>query len=303
MPEFYNVGIRTMGPVLALSSNSPFLPPDVYEDDVEPYELLDETYHELRIPVFEQAVNPSEKYDEKKVRVPRDLEETEDVVDRVAADMTYSPLVREWVDESETEESYIDRFWEFDYKRGTYWRWLRAVIGGSPVGDANDERSVRIEYRPIPTQPTVRDNIAILALTTGLLIGLVNENHPVVELGWEDAKESFYNAVHDGFDAELRWVDAEGNRTTDSGVIFDEIFEYATKGLEEQGFSEQAVEKYIAPIRRRYEAGTTPSVWKIERVRERLGDGEEFEDSVHGMQRDYIRRQRQNEGSFADWLQ
>ena len=140
LPRYYNTAIRTMAPVLALSTNSPFLPPDLYDDPDK--SLIEETYHELRVPVFEGSVNPPGEYDDKKVRFPRDIDKTVDVVDKVVEDTPYSPLLSEW--EDNPDESYVDEFWEFEYKRGTYWRWLRAVIGGEAGGE-NDERSVRIE--------------------------------------------------------------------------------------------------------------------------------------------------------------
>ena len=52
LPAYYNAAIRTLGPVLALSTNSPFLPPDVYGDVDDPESLVEDTHHELRIAVF-----------------------------------------------------------------------------------------------------------------------------------------------------------------------------------------------------------------------------------------------------------
>jgi hypothetical protein len=296
LPRYYNTAIRTMAPVLALSTNSPFLPPDLYDDPDA--SLVDETYDELRIPVFEASVNPPGEYDDKKVRFPRDIDKTVDVVDKVVEDTPYSPLLSEWDDR--TDEGYIDEFWEFEYKRGTYWRWLRAVIGGEAVGD-NDERSVRIEYRPLPTQPTVRDIIGLHTLVSGALAGMVVDNHPLPSLGWREARDSFYNVVENGIDARMAWVDRDGDVTHDKNVIYDELFEYARLGLEGHGFDDGTYEKYVTPLRTRWEERTTPSVWKKERVREALEDGDSFEEAVHGMQREYISRTDDHE-TFAEWI-
>jgi hypothetical protein len=295
LPRYYNTAIRTMAPVLALSTNSPFLPPDLYDDPDA--SLVDETYHELRIPVFEASVNPPGEYDDKKVRFPRDIDKTVDIVDKVVEDTPYSPLLSEWDDER--DEGY--EFWEFEYKRGTYWRWLRAVIGGEPVGD-NDERSVRIEYRPLPTQPTVRDIVGLHTLVSGALAGMVVDNHPLPSLGWREARESFYNVVENGMDARIAWVDKNGDVTHDKSVIYDELFEYARLGLEGHGFEEETYERYVAPLRVRWEERTSPSVWKKERVREALDDGESFEEAVHTMQREYISR-TDDGGTFDEWIE
>ncbi|MFP4175493.1 MAG: hypothetical protein ACLFSW_06945, partial [Halobacteriales archaeon] len=297
LPRYYNTAIRTMPAVLALSTNSPFLPPDLYDDPDEA--LVDETYHELRIPVFEASVNPPGEYDDKKVRFPRDIDKTVDVVDKVVEDTPYSPLLSEW--EDEPDEGYVDEFWEFEYKRGTYWRWLRAVIGGEPVGD-NDERSVRIEYRPLPTQPTVRDIVGLHALVSGALAGMVVDNHPLPSLDWLDARDSFYDVVENGLNATVWWVDKDGDVTHDRSVVYDELFEYARLGLEGHGFDDGTYEKYVEPLRVRWEERVTPSVWKKNRVREALDDGASFEEAVHGMQREYVALTDEH-NTFAEWIE
>ncbi|MDY6780937.1 MAG: hypothetical protein SV760_10460 [Halobacteria archaeon] len=328
LPDYYNAGLRTMAPLLALSSNSPFLPPDLYEEEAleNPLETVEETYHELRIPVFEQSVNAADDYSDKKVRFPKDIDSTEDVIRKIANDTTYSPFLSEWTEddkedrsdtkvgseedevleleedpEVEDEGSYTDEFWEFDFKRGTYWRWLRAVIGGENVNEENDERSIRVEYRPLPTQPSINDIVGLQALASGLMVGLVEENHPISRLDWRKSKEDFYGVVENGIDAEIRWVTRHGDETTDKEVIFDELFEFASRGMKEQGVSEEKIAKYVEPLRKRWEERLTPSVWKKREVRNRLEEGDSFEDAVHGMQREYIEMGESNR-SFADWF-
>ena len=296
-PDYYNAAIRTLGPLLALSTNSPFLPADLYGATENPYELLEASHHELRIAAFEQSVNESPR---SKVRVPEDVETAAETVDRVVEDDLYAPFLREWLEESD-RETFADQFWEFDYKRSTYWRWLRCVIGGDPVDGAGDERSLRIEYRPIPTQPTVRDVVGLQCLTVGLIRGLVAADHPLAELPWADAKESFYNAATDGFEADLAWLTADGERTTESSVIFDEVFEYAREGLDAAGVPADDVEQYLAPIEARVDAGLTPSMWKKARVREAIDEGHSFADAIERMQEQYVAKTRKT-GSFAEWL-
>ena len=295
-PTYYNTAIRTLGPVLAIGTNSPFLPPDLYNAVDDPRRLVDDTHHELRIAVFEQSVNESPN---PKVRVPCDIDDTTEVVDRVVADDPYAPFLREWLDDSE-RDSFAAEHWEFDYKRSTYWRWLRCVIGGDPVG-TGDERSLRIEYRPIPTQPTVRDVVGMQALTVGLIRGLVAANHPLTDLPGDAAEDAFYSAVESGLDADLAWVTADGERTDDSDDIYEEVFEYARRGLRESGVPEADSDHYLAPIEARWEAGTTPSAWKKERVRDHLDAGDSLTDAIEAMQRTYIERSR-SRSSFAEWL-
>ena len=295
-PEYYNAAIRTLGPLLALSVNSPFLPADMY-GDADGEWLCANTHHELRIAAFEQSVNTSEN---PKVRVPRDLDDTTDVVGRVVDDDLFAPFLREFLHDDD-RAAFDEEFWEFDHKRGTYWRWLRCVVGGTPVDGASTEKSLRIEYRPLPTQPHVKDMIGLQALTVGLIRGLVVADHPAAELPWQEAKRSFYSAAQDGSGADLSWVTAQGERTADHDEIYDEVFQYARLGLAEQGVPEARIDEYLDPIEARYEAGMTPSDWKVDRVRKYLDDGDDLSSAIEAMQRDYIGASREHH-SFHEWL-
>jgi hypothetical protein len=299
-PAYHNLATRTLGPLLALSTNSPFLPADCYAD-ADPERVLAETHHELRVAAFEQSMNQGCE----KVRVPADVASPTDVVDHVVADETYGPFLEEWGADERTDPDGgpvdIESCWEFDYKRGTFWRWVRGVVCGDAVPGACDERSLRIEYRPIPTQPTVRDVVGLQVLTAGLLHGLVTSDHPLHELPHGAAERAFYSAVEEGLDADLAWVLADGERTDDRDAIFDEVFEYARRGLAEQGVDRETRDRYLEPVEARVEHGVTPSAWKVGQVREALDCGVPFDDALTAMQREYVHLSRERE-TFADWL-
>ena len=282
-PRYHNTAVRTLGPVLALATNSPLLPPDLY-DIAEPSRLLEETHHELRIPVFEQSINQAWE----KVRFPEEIGSPAETIDELVADPTCAPFLREWLADGD-RETFPDRFWELNHKRGTYWRWLRAVVGGQPVGQG-DHWSIRIEYRPLPTQPTIAENIGLQWLVAGLVRGLCVADHPLVDLDRDAAERSFYSAVEDGLEADLAWITADGDRTTDRTVIFEEMFAFARRGLREQGVPDDAIEEYLAPLETRWTDRLTPSRWKLARVSDHLDAGMRFDDAVHEMQTEYIRR-------------
>ncbi|AKH97273.1 glutamate--cysteine ligase family protein [Halanaeroarchaeum sulfurireducens] len=298
-PAYYNASLRTLAPVLALATNSPFLPGDLY-GDADPDRLLAETFHELRVPVFEQSINAGR--DPGKVRFPRDIHGAEDVIDRVVADHTVAPFFQEWVETGDDEygDDYADEFWEFDHKHGTYWRWVRGVIGGEFVDPNNDERSLRIEYRPLPTQPSVRDVVGFQLLVVGLLRGLVAADHPVSNLGWERARADFYAVVEDGLDAEIHWVTEAGEHTTDLDVIYGELFAFARRGLREADVSGTTIDRYLDPIERRWTDRTTPSRWKIERVRDEISAGKPLTEAITSMQRAYVEHASNGE-PFSEW--
>jgi hypothetical protein len=303
-PAYYNTAIRTLGPVLALGTNSPLLPPDLY-DDPDPRALLSETHHELRIAAFEQSVNHTEH---RKVRVPEDIETATDVVDGVVADDLVAPFLSEWLDDDRTdavepgtEPAFADNVHELDHKRSTYWRWLRAVAGGDPVDGVTDDRSLRIEYRPVPTQPSIRDIVGFQCLVGGLVHGLVVADHPIRDLPWADAERAFYEAVEEGFDGDLAWLTAEGERTTDPAVVYDEVFEYARRGLADLGIDEATVSRYLDPLETRWTARTAPSDWKLDRVRAELDAGASLDEAIREMQAAYVRQSRAHD-TFAAWL-
>jgi len=312
-PRYHNLAVRTLGPLLALSTNSPFLPADCYDAHVDRRTLVDESHHELRIAAFEQSMNQ----DCRKVGVPDDLEGPADVAEAIVVDDTFGPFLREWVDDDAStgaDESAdgqgqgrdgpvdVDDCWEFDYKRSTFWRWVRGVVGGTAVDGACDERSIRIEYRPLPTQPTVRDVVGLQVLTAGLLCGLVAADHPLSDLPWGAAERSFYAAAEDGLDADLAWVGADGERTDDAQQVFTEVFEYARRGLDEQGVPGEVRDRYLDPIEARWEQGVTPSVWKKRRVREALDDGATFAGALEATQREYARLSLDRE-PFVEWVE
>jgi hypothetical protein len=141
----------------------------------------------------------------------------------------------------------------------------------------------------------------MLAVTAGLLHGLVRSDHPVADLSWERARENFYAAAADGFDADLAWHTAEGDRTRDPERIFEEVFEFARRGLAAQGVDPATRERYLAPLEARWEARTAPADWKKARVRAALSAGESLPDAVTTMQRAYLRRSRETD-HFGQWL-
>ncbi len=291
--EYHAMGVRTLGPVLALATNSPLLPADLYDVE-DPYEVLEASPHELRIRVFERSIN--QVWD--KVRFPPDVDTVEQSLAELEADTTCAPFLREWLEDGD-RESIEDQYWELRHKRGTYWRWLRPVFGGQPVGDG-DERSIRLEYRPLPAQPTVIDNVGFVALTAGLIHGLVVTDHPLADLPHEDAQTCFYEAVDHGLEADLAWLTADGERTSDPAVVYDELFAIARAGLADRDVDDRTVDRYLAPLEARWEQGRTPSRWKLERVREGLDMGLTFAESVEKMQIAYVRQATEYD-TFAAW--
>ncbi|GAB3665939.1 hypothetical protein [Halopiger thermotolerans] len=293
LPDYFNYALRIAGPLLALGVNSPFFPPDLYDEDATAEEILEDGWMEHRISVFETVLNDPTT-GEGKVRFPRDIETVEEAIDRIAGDDTIVPMP---VDEG---ERFDDQFPHFRRKHGTYWRWVRPVFGGPTRSAAN----ARIEFRPIPAQPTVRDGTAFLAAFAGLLQSLTRLEHPVRELDWPVARENFYAAMVDGLEADLTWITNDGKETTDRLELYRDLLAHAEDGLTNRGLNEEEAAKYLYPLRRRVRQEVTPASWKREQVRDELEDGASLDEAITTMQRRYVDRQRETllEGSFADWI-
>ncbi len=293
LPQHFTYALRVAGPLAALGANSPFFPPEMY-DDVPTRRILADAWMEHRITVFEDGLNPPTGEGDPKVCFPPDVETVEDAIDDIAADRTIVPM------DLPQGQRFDDRFRHFRHKHGSYWRWVRPVFDGPSRSAAN----ARIEFRPLSAQPTIRDAVAFQAVFAGLMESLPRREHPLKTLDWQTAKANFYAAVCDGLQAEFTWVNADAQRTQSIDEIYGELFEYARDGLELAGLSTEEAHEYIRPLRERVDRRTTPARWKHDHVSEAVDDGVPFTEAVWGMQTDYVNRQSETliEGTFADWL-
>ena len=295
LPEYFSYALRIAAPVLALSVNSPFFSPDLY-DDAPDADIIADAHMENRIGVFESVLNPPEgDSTPPKVCFPPDFDSVEDAIDDIVEDDTIVPR------RLQSGTRFDDDFVHFRHKHGSYWRWVRPVFEGPTRSAAN----ARIEFRPLPAQPTVDDAIAFEALVAGLMESLVRFEHPIKSQDWETAKENFYAATRHGLSADMEWITADGARTTSTDEIYGELFEHAREGLEGRGLSTEAAHEYLRPLRERVDRRTTPARWKHDYVRKRVAENVPLAEAIWGMQAAYIRQQAETllEGTFLDWLE
>jgi len=291
LPRYFRYAIRLAGPLLALGVAAPFFPPDLYDDDVTVDWLIENGWHENRIAVFESVLNSVTKTD--KVRFPEDFDTIEEAVQRVVDDETLIPMGVERTDR------FHDNFATLRRKHGTYWRWVRPVFDGPTHSQAN----ARIEFRPLPAQPTVRDSMALTVAFAGAMEGLTRTEHPVAALGWETARKNFYAAMRDGLDAEISWITAAGSETQDLEVALTDLLEHAAEGLRAVGLDRAAVDRYLQPLQWRIETSQTPADWKRSRVRKHADNGASLAEAIEATQREYIENQSETliEGCFTEW--
>ncbi|WP_123536961.1 hypothetical protein [Halosimplex salinum] len=293
LPEYFRYALRVAGPLLALGVNSPFFPPDLY-DDAADADIVDDAWMEHRIGVFEDVLNPVGDDAPDKVRFPPDFETVEDAIDDIVDDEIIVPS------EVDVGHRFDDAFAHLRHKHGSYWRWVRPVFDGANRSSAN----ARIEFRPLPAQPTVRDAVSFEAVFAGLMAALPSVEHPVRAMSWETARENFYAASRDGLDAELTWITTDGAETTNADRIYGELFEAAREGLEGKGLSTEAARRYIYPLRERVDRRLTPARWKHDHVAAAVDENVPLAEAIWGMQSAYVDRQSETllEGSFVDWL-
>ncbi|WP_372479829.1 hypothetical protein ACAH01_15810 [Halomicrobium sp. HM KBTZ05] len=297
LPEYFRYALRIAGPLVALGVNSPFFPPELY-DDVPDSRIVDEAHMEHRIGVFESVLNPRETGSgtdaQPKVTFPTDFETVEAAIDDVVADTTIVPM------SVSTGERFDDAFAHLRHKHGSYWRWVRPVFDGPTRSAAN----ARIEFRPLPGQPTVSDAVAFQAVFAGLMKSLTRLEHPVRSLDWETAEANFYAAARDGLRADFEWITADGTETSAVDEIYGELFELAREGLEGRGLSTEQALGYIQPLKERVDRRLTPARWKHEQVQTAVDEGVPLTEAIWGMQSRYVDHQSETllDGSFTDWL-
>jgi hypothetical protein len=293
LPEYFRYALRVAGPLLALGANSPFVPPSLY-DDAPDREIVADAHMEHRVDIFEGVLNPAGGAAPPKVCFPPDFATVDEAIDDIAADRTIVPM------DLTTGTRFDDRFAHFRHKHGSYWRWVRPVFDGATRSSAN----ARIEFRPLPAQPTIRDAVAFQAVFAGLMESLPRREHPVRGLDWETARDNFYAARADGLQADLTWRTSEGTTTESIAAIGVDLLEHARDGLELAGLSTQAARRHVRPLRERLDRGLTPARWKHDRVRRAVDAGTPLGEAIWGVQAAYVDHQRDTlvEGCFVDWL-
>ena len=290
LPLLFGYALRVAGPLLALGANSPLFPPGLY-DDPDPGTVLEDGWAEHRIPVYEGMMNPPDGPD--KVRFPADLDRPRDAVDRIVEDRTLLPA------EIAAGERFDDSFVHLRHKHGSFWRWVRPVFDGASRAAAN----ARIEFRPLPGQPTLGDTAAFVAAFAGAMTALPSDEHPVADLPWDRARENFYAAARDGLAADVTWITADGETTRDLCRCLDDLLDAALDGLVQCGLPRDRAADRLEPLRDRVRRRRTPAAWKRSLVAARLDRGRSLADAIHGAQREYLARQRETfvDGRFSDW--
>ena len=140
---------------------------------------------------------------------------------------------------------------------GTIWPWNRACYGVT-----NGVAQLRIENRVLPSGPTIRDEVAIAAFFSGLMLALPNEYGEIARLMlFDDAKANFFAAARHGLDAQFRWLG--GKTLTAAALILDQLLPLARQGLKNAEVDQADVDRYLSVIEERVGSRQTGAQWMI----------------------------------------
>lgn len=254
----YNASIMLSAPILAACTNSPVL-------------FNKNLWEETRIPLFEQAVSTGHPS-------PRVSFGTGYVNDSMMECFTENlqryPVLLPMQFSEPAEE-----FPHLRLHNGTIWRWNRPLIGFNADGTPH----VRIEFRCLPSGPSLVDTVANTALYFGLC-----HYHAGQDQAWlpfKQARENFYQAAKFGLEAELTWLD--GNSRPASQLLLETLMPEAEAGLEQLGIVDSDIQHYLGIIRRRIITGQTGSGWQQNYLKQHASD-------MVQMTHDYARNQAQD---------
>lgn len=238
--RLFNAAQLAIGPVLAVSGNSPFF-------------LGRKLWEETRIALFEEAADDRD-------------------ISRLARKDARVGFGSDWVREGAYElfERYVEDydpvmpmlsdepgFPELRLHQGTVWQWNR------PVYDPADGGHLRIEMRALPAGPTCADMAANTAFLLGLTLALGERD--LTELPFAMAYQNFYRAAMDGLDAKLDWFDGQVR----AGDLVLNLLPSARAGLLAAGVVPSDADTALGVIADRARLGRTGAVWQ----REHEGEG------------------------------
>ncbi|MBB4916746.1 glutamate--cysteine ligase [Streptosporangium saharense] len=247
----YNASQLAIGPVLAVSGNSPgFLGRRLWE--------------ETRIALFEESADDRdvERRDRRDRRVAFGsgwVTGAEEIFEACVRD--YEPVLpMTWRKESPGEEA--PELAELRLHQGTVWQWNR------PVYDPADGGHLRVEMRSLPAGPTPLDMVANSAFLLGLTAALAVE--PVEEFPFSAAYRNFYRAAIHGLDAPLAWPGRP--EEVPAAQLALDLLPVAAAGLERVGVLPEEAEWTLDVIRERVRRRRTGSIWQREALGDLTGD-------------------------------
>ena len=245
--EQYNASLVAAAPVLAAAVNSPLL-------------LGQRLWAETRIALFQHSID-ERTHSHVTRQYPTRVTFGEGWVEASVLEIYREQVARFRVlmaNESSTirtTQQGIPELKALMLHNGTVWRWNRpcyGVINGRP--------HLRLEFRCLPSGPTVLDEVANTAFLTGLLMAIPERYGNVSALlPFDDVKENFFAAARHGMKAQITWLDHKHYAC--GPLILDQLLPLATIGLQKAQLDSADIERYLGMIRERTLTDQTGASW------------------------------------------
>jgi gamma-glutamyl:cysteine ligase YbdK (ATP-grasp superfamily) len=282
----FNAAQLTAPLVLALSANSPIL-------------AQKKLWHETRIPLFKQSIDCRLK-GQCDWRQPSRVTfghgylrqyPWEQFAEHVAL---FDPLFPVLFDE-ETSQN-VPKFKELCLHHGTVWAWNRSVYSHL------DDGHMRIEFRSIPSGPTVDDMMANMAIAIGWAVGLADDiDDYLYQVPFRFCEYNFYRCAEHSLDAGILWPETTSKRSVETPVstVIESLLPVAVKGLKKLGIDSATIEKTTTNIQNRLHKKQNGAIWQLNKLTE-LEQTLDRQAALQKLVQTYIRQSHSGK-PVADW--
>ncbi len=251
--KYYNWAQAITAPVLASAVNSPIL-------------LGHRLWQETRLALFQHAVDErSHTHHERnrpaRVSFGRDWVKNS-ILETFHEDVArFRIILTRELEENSLEtlkQGKIPSLYAWRMHNGTIWRWNRACYGVM-----NNQPSLRIEARFLPSGPTVADEMANAAFFLGLMMALPEEFGDVTEkMAFDDVKTNFFSTARFGLKSQINWLGGETWRA--QRLILEELLPRARHGLRSVGIDDGDIERYLGILEERVSQEKTGASWMLD---------------------------------------
>ncbi len=242
-----NAAHLVAAPILALAANSPFF-------------LERKLWADNRIPIFAQAVSGwAAPIAERRVFLGKDWNRCGAAESFIEDVEHFAPILPVLFDVDPTADP--PALHELRLHAGTVWRWNR------PIYDPSGSGHVRIEFRVLPTGPTIEDMVGNTAFMIGATLALAQTD--VSEgLPFEQVRSNLWAAAQKGLSTDLVWPDVSsggGVRRPVADILAD-LLPAAENALLDAGVATEDIESAFASVHARLERQSNGARWQVETV-------------------------------------
>lgn len=247
-----NASYLALGPVLAVTGNSPYF-------------LGHRLWDETRIVVFKQAVDDRRRSEQTRHKAARvgigsdwwSGSAAQSISRHLLAHDVLLPLLGDEDASAVLAAGGVPSMAELRVHNGTIWHWNR------PVYDSAAGGHLRIEFRALPSGPSIADMVANAALMLGLSLafeaqGLASANG----MPFESAEYNLYRGAQSGLDAKLRWPGEPDRSLIAATDIVLRYLPEAELALQRAGVNADEAGRQLDIVRQRIESSITGARWQ-----------------------------------------